>query len=260
MKAAGQKLLEMGARAVIVTGGHLERPIDVLCEGTAVETFGGEHVKSPNTHGSGCTFSSAIAAQLALRASNLRDAVILAKVYVTKAIEKSYHDRQRRRAAQPAFPLPSGTAHARRPRSSAAWDASRRRTCRALIFIAQPGCEVFRCFCGQPSTTAIFLQKILRADLCRCFRIGGRIVGNPALFRLRPRDNQISSKVNRWRLLGEASISGVPPFGLPKISNFVGGIFMPTFSASPLWSISAKSVMPVACRIPFNFSTVSSTE
>ena len=33
MKAAGQKLLEMGARAVIVTGGHLEKPIDVLCEG-----------------------------------------------------------------------------------------------------------------------------------------------------------------------------------------------------------------------------------
>jgi hydroxymethylpyrimidine/phosphomethylpyrimidine kinase len=89
MKVAGQKLLQMGARAVIVTGGHLERPIDVLCEGAAVETFGGEHVKSPNTHGSGCTFSSAIAAQLAL-GLQLRDAVILAKVYVTKAIEKSY--------------------------------------------------------------------------------------------------------------------------------------------------------------------------
>src|SRR4029077_7646814 len=62
MKAAGQKLVEMGARAVVVTGGHMERPIDVLCEGTEVETFGGDHVKSPNTHGSGCTFSSAIAA------------------------------------------------------------------------------------------------------------------------------------------------------------------------------------------------------
>jgi hydroxymethylpyrimidine/phosphomethylpyrimidine kinase len=89
MKAAGQKLLQMGARAVIVTGGHMEKPIDVLCEGNEVETFGGEHVKSLNTHGSGCTFSSAIAAQLAL-GLQLRDAVILAKVYVTKAIEKSY--------------------------------------------------------------------------------------------------------------------------------------------------------------------------
>ena len=89
MKAAGQKLIEMGARAVIVTGGHLDRPIDVLCEGNEVETFGGDHARSTNTHGSGCTFSSAIAAQLA-SGQQLRDAVILAKVYVTKAIEKSY--------------------------------------------------------------------------------------------------------------------------------------------------------------------------
>lgn len=89
MKAAGQKLLEMGARAVIVTGGHLEKPIDVLCEGAEVETFGGDHVRSANTHGTGCTFSSAIAAQLAC-GQQLREAVILAKAYVTKAIEKSY--------------------------------------------------------------------------------------------------------------------------------------------------------------------------
>ncbi|MBZ5502858.1 MAG: bifunctional hydroxymethylpyrimidine kinase/phosphomethylpyrimidine kinase [Acidobacteriia bacterium] len=90
MKAAAQKLLEMGARAVIITGGHLEKPVDVLlCEGSEMLTFGGEHVKSPNTHGSGCTFSSAIAAQLA-SGLQLTEAVILAKAYVTKAIEKSY--------------------------------------------------------------------------------------------------------------------------------------------------------------------------
>jgi hydroxymethylpyrimidine/phosphomethylpyrimidine kinase len=89
MKAAGQKLIEMGARAVVVTGGHLEKPIDVFCVGTEVETFGGDHVKSPNTHGSGCTFSSAILSQLAC-GQQLREAVILAKAYVTKAIEKSY--------------------------------------------------------------------------------------------------------------------------------------------------------------------------
>lgn len=89
MKAAGQKLLEMGAKAVIVTGGHLERPTDVLCQGDQIEAFGGDHVRSPNTHGSGCTFSSAIAAQLAA-GQQLRDALILAKAYVTKAIEKSY--------------------------------------------------------------------------------------------------------------------------------------------------------------------------
>src|ERR1700720_1488282 len=39
MKAAGQRLVAMGARAVIVTGGHLEKPIDVLCEGSEVEMF-----------------------------------------------------------------------------------------------------------------------------------------------------------------------------------------------------------------------------
>jgi hydroxymethylpyrimidine/phosphomethylpyrimidine kinase len=91
MKAAAQKLVEMGARAVVVTGGHLEKPTDVLCDaaGGEVETFGGDHVKSANTHGSGCTFSSAIAAQLACGLP-LREAVILAKAYVTKAIEKSY--------------------------------------------------------------------------------------------------------------------------------------------------------------------------
>ena len=89
MKAAGKKLLEMGARAVIVTGGHLDRPTDVLCEGNDIDVFGGDHVKSPNTHGSGCTFSSAVAAQLA-GGQQLRDALILAKAYVTKAIEKSY--------------------------------------------------------------------------------------------------------------------------------------------------------------------------
>ncbi len=91
MKIAAQKLVEMGARAVVVTGGHLEKPTDVFYEAgaTEVETFGGDHVKSPNTHGSGCTFSSAIAAQLA-SGQQLREAVILAKAYVTKAIEKSY--------------------------------------------------------------------------------------------------------------------------------------------------------------------------
>jgi hydroxymethylpyrimidine/phosphomethylpyrimidine kinase len=89
MKAAGLKLIEMGARAVVVTGGHLDKPTDVYCVGSQVETFGGEHVKSPNTHGSGCTFSSAILAQLG-SGLNLREAVILSKAYVTKAIERSY--------------------------------------------------------------------------------------------------------------------------------------------------------------------------
>jgi hydroxymethylpyrimidine/phosphomethylpyrimidine kinase len=89
MKDTAQKLAHMGARAAVVTGGHLERPLDVLCEGNMVEAFGGDHVKTPHTHGTGCTFSSAIAAQLAT-GLQLAQAVILAKAYVTKAIEKAY--------------------------------------------------------------------------------------------------------------------------------------------------------------------------
>jgi hydroxymethylpyrimidine/phosphomethylpyrimidine kinase len=89
MKAAARKLIEMGARAVVVTGGHLDKAIDVLCDGASIEVFVGERVKPDNTHGTGCTFSSAIAANLAL-GRQLRDAVVLAKAYVTEAIRKAY--------------------------------------------------------------------------------------------------------------------------------------------------------------------------
>ena len=89
MEAAAKKIVERGARAVVVKGGHMEKAIDVLFDGIEVLTLGGDHVKSENTHGSGCTFASAIAAQLAC-GRPLRDSVLLAKAYVTKAIEKGY--------------------------------------------------------------------------------------------------------------------------------------------------------------------------
>ncbi|MGH9326744.1 MAG: bifunctional hydroxymethylpyrimidine kinase/phosphomethylpyrimidine kinase [Terriglobia bacterium] len=89
MKAAARKLVETGARAVVVTGGHLDRAIDVYYDGSTFEAFAGERVKPDNTHGTGCTFSSAIASNLAL-GRQLRDAVVLAKVYVTEAIRKAF--------------------------------------------------------------------------------------------------------------------------------------------------------------------------
>jgi len=89
MKAAARKLVEMGARAAVVTGGHLDKAIDVLYDGSGLEVFVGDRVKPDNTHGTGCTFSSAIAAQLAL-GRQLREAVVLAKAYVTEAIRKAY--------------------------------------------------------------------------------------------------------------------------------------------------------------------------
>jgi len=89
MKAAAEKIIARGARAVVVKGGHMEKAIDVFFDGKEMEAFGGEKVKSENTHGSGCTLASAIAAQLALGRS-LREAVMLSKAYVTKAIEKGF--------------------------------------------------------------------------------------------------------------------------------------------------------------------------
>jgi hydroxymethylpyrimidine/phosphomethylpyrimidine kinase len=89
MKAAAQKLLELGARAVVVTGGHLERPIDVLADGSGLQTFAGDRVKPENIHGAGCTFSSAIAAHLG-HGRHLAEAIVLAKAYVTEAIKKAF--------------------------------------------------------------------------------------------------------------------------------------------------------------------------
>jgi hydroxymethylpyrimidine/phosphomethylpyrimidine kinase len=89
MKAAAQKLVEMGAHAAVVKGGHLEKPVDVLFDGNEIVTFGGEQVKSGHTHGTGCVFSSAIAAQLA-SGRPLAEAVTLAKAFVTKAIEHGH--------------------------------------------------------------------------------------------------------------------------------------------------------------------------
>src|ERR1700730_11749981 len=87
MEAAARKIVEMGAHAVIVKGGHMERAIDVLFDGERITQLGGDRVKTDNNHGTGCTFASAIAAQLA-SGRGLAEAAMLAKAYVTKAIEK----------------------------------------------------------------------------------------------------------------------------------------------------------------------------
>jgi len=89
METAARKLVEMGARAVIVTGGHMERAVDVVFDGNEMVQLGGEKVKTENTHGTGCTFASALLAQLAA-GRGLIEAATLAKAYVTKAIEKGY--------------------------------------------------------------------------------------------------------------------------------------------------------------------------
>jgi hydroxymethylpyrimidine kinase/phosphomethylpyrimidine kinase len=89
MEAAARKLVEMGAHAVIVKGGHMEKAVDVLFDGNDLHFLGGDRVKMEHTHGTGCTFASAIAAQLAAGRS-LLEATTLAKAYVMKAIERAY--------------------------------------------------------------------------------------------------------------------------------------------------------------------------
>lgn len=90
MKRAAERLHEMGAKAVVVTGGHLSHAIDVLSvKDGYVQVFRAERLESPNTHGTGCAFSTAIACQLAL-GNSLSAAVLLSKAYITAAIANSY--------------------------------------------------------------------------------------------------------------------------------------------------------------------------
>lgn len=86
-EAAGRKLVAAGARAVLVKGGHLEeqRATDILVTRAGVRVFPGEHLDAVHTHGTGCTYSAAIATHLA-HGRSLEDAIARAKAYVTEAI------------------------------------------------------------------------------------------------------------------------------------------------------------------------------
>jgi hydroxymethylpyrimidine/phosphomethylpyrimidine kinase len=87
MHQAARKLVEMGARAVLVKGGRLEGPtsVDVLCHGATVREFSAQRVSVSRPHGTGCTLSAAIAAGMAL-GLQLEDAIARAKRYVTRAL------------------------------------------------------------------------------------------------------------------------------------------------------------------------------
>ncbi len=91
LKAAARILVdELGARNAVVKGGHLEGPAtDVLYDGSNFLMFTSERIDTPNTHGTGCTLASAIAAGLA-KGLDLPDAVQQAKDYVTAAIRTSF--------------------------------------------------------------------------------------------------------------------------------------------------------------------------
>ena len=89
MRVAATRLHEMGAASVVITGGHLEKAIDLLSftspRGTEQEVFKSARLRSNSTHGTGCAFSTALACHLA-RGRGLPEAVLLAKAYVAAAI------------------------------------------------------------------------------------------------------------------------------------------------------------------------------
>ena len=89
MRAAVAKFHQMGSAAVVITGGHLEKAIDLLSfttkNGVEEEVFKAERQRSNSTHGTGCAFATAIACHLALD-RGLAEATLLAKTFVTAAI------------------------------------------------------------------------------------------------------------------------------------------------------------------------------
>ena len=93
MRAAVTRLHEMGAASVVITGGHLEKAIDLLSfasrTGPQQEVFKSIKLVSNSTHGTGCAFSTAMACHLA-QGRGLPEAVLLAKTYVAAAIANAY--------------------------------------------------------------------------------------------------------------------------------------------------------------------------
>jgi hydroxymethylpyrimidine/phosphomethylpyrimidine kinase len=90
MRRAAEEIVAMGARAVVVKGGHRDGPAtDLYYDGSRFQEFSAPRFDTVNTHGTGCTFASAVAAGLA-QGKDVIDAVAQAKEYVTGAIRNSY--------------------------------------------------------------------------------------------------------------------------------------------------------------------------
>ena len=93
MREAAARLHALGAANVVVTGGHLEKAIDLLsfttARGIEKEVFKADRQRSNSTHGTGCAFSTALACHLA-QGRGLPEAVLLSKAYVSAAITNAY--------------------------------------------------------------------------------------------------------------------------------------------------------------------------
>ena len=89
MESAAKEMYKLGCKNVLLKGGHMQGDaIDVFYDGMEITHFCSERIHTKNTHGTGCTLSSAIAANLALGFS-MKDAIKNSKDYITTAIEHS---------------------------------------------------------------------------------------------------------------------------------------------------------------------------
>jgi hydroxymethylpyrimidine/phosphomethylpyrimidine kinase len=96
---AARIILAMGAKAVVLKGGHrphhvskglrVSQVVDLLCDSHSVYSITGPWVNTPHTHGTGCTLASAIAAGLAV-GLDLYPAVVQARKYLTEALESAF--------------------------------------------------------------------------------------------------------------------------------------------------------------------------
>ena len=93
MQQVAEQLHFMGAKVVVITGGHMQKATDLLSvsekNGIEQKVFTGELIQSKSTHGTGCAFATALACQLAL-GRKLDKSVSLAKAYVREAIANAY--------------------------------------------------------------------------------------------------------------------------------------------------------------------------
>jgi hydroxymethylpyrimidine/phosphomethylpyrimidine kinase len=90
VKLAAASIAELGPRYVVIKGGHRSGPpIDVVFDGTYYLEFANERIETENTHGTGCTYSAAIAAHLA-RGLTPIESINEAKIFVHEALRASY--------------------------------------------------------------------------------------------------------------------------------------------------------------------------
>ena len=89
-REAARQIIKMGAKTVVIKGGHLKGPaVDILYDGKKFTTLNAPRIRTKNTHGTGCTFSAAIAAYRA-RGETVESAVVAAKKFITAAIKASF--------------------------------------------------------------------------------------------------------------------------------------------------------------------------